>query len=145
MPAGPPRLKRLRHAVFGKPRDLRDRRLFEHLSLVALLAWVGLGAGEVERLQAGIRASLDRYVALANRLGFPARERMRIGTDRLDEAEALCREVLAEMPRTMVFAGKLIFLKERWFHPILHNQMAFSLQCRLQWKGLGVVILPLRV
>lgn len=103
------------------------------------------GSGELERLQAGIRASLDRYVQLANRLGFPAKSRMRIGTDRLDEAEALCREVLAEMPRTMFFAGKLIFLKERWFHPILHNQMAFSLQRRLQWKGLGVVILPLRV
>jgi len=103
------------------------------------------GAGELERLEAGIRASLDRYVALANRLGFPARTRMRLGTDRLDEAEMLCREVLAEMPHTMFFAGKLIFRKERWFHPLLHNQMAFSLQRRLQWQGLGVVVLPLRV
>ncbi|HNX48974.1 MAG TPA: amino acid permease, partial [Thermoanaerobaculaceae bacterium] len=35
---------RLKRTVFGKPRDLHDRHLFEHLSLVALLAWVGLGA-----------------------------------------------------------------------------------------------------
>src|ERR1043165_5263237 len=36
--------RRLRHLLFGKPRDLRDRRLFHHVSLVAFLAWVGLGA-----------------------------------------------------------------------------------------------------
>ncbi len=35
---------RLRHAIFGRPRDLTDAKLFEHISLVALLAWVGLGA-----------------------------------------------------------------------------------------------------
>ncbi len=30
--------------LFGKPRDLRDHRLFQRVSLVAFLAWVGLGA-----------------------------------------------------------------------------------------------------
>jgi amino acid transporter len=34
----------LRRILFGKPRDLTDRSLFHRLSLVALLAWVGLGA-----------------------------------------------------------------------------------------------------
>ncbi len=36
--------ERLRRIFFGKPRDLTDRSLFHRLSLVALLAWVGLGA-----------------------------------------------------------------------------------------------------
>ncbi|HEY3244430.1 MAG TPA: amino acid transporter, partial [Phycisphaerae bacterium] len=48
-PPDPPRrtersagwLKRL---LIGKPRDLRDRRLFHHLSLIPFLAWVGMGA-----------------------------------------------------------------------------------------------------
>lgn len=40
-PSLPERLKRL---LFGKPRDLEDRSLFQHLSLVPFLAWVGLGA-----------------------------------------------------------------------------------------------------
>jgi amino acid transporter len=35
---------RIRRAVVGKPRDLRDRSLFHRLSLIAFLAWVGLGA-----------------------------------------------------------------------------------------------------
>jgi len=44
-PEGPPSLaRRLRHLIFGAPRSLADRRLFHHLSLVAFLAWVGLGA-----------------------------------------------------------------------------------------------------
>jgi amino acid transporter len=30
--------------LIGRPRDLRDESLFKHLSLVAFLAWVGLGA-----------------------------------------------------------------------------------------------------
>ncbi|HVE42146.1 MAG TPA: amino acid permease, partial [Planctomycetota bacterium] len=30
--------------VIGKPRDLADRSIYHHLSLIAFLAWVGLGA-----------------------------------------------------------------------------------------------------
>src|SRR5437763_6703913 len=35
---------RARAVVVGRPRDLSDRSLFHKLSLVAVLAWVGLGA-----------------------------------------------------------------------------------------------------
>jgi amino acid transporter len=35
---------RIRRALFGKPRDLNDSRLFHRLSLIPFLAWVGLGA-----------------------------------------------------------------------------------------------------
>ena len=41
MVAVPDRLRRL---MFGAPRDLRDPRTYHTISLVALLAWVGLGA-----------------------------------------------------------------------------------------------------
>ncbi len=37
-------LARLRRVVFGAPKDVRDPHAFHQLSLVALLAWVGLGA-----------------------------------------------------------------------------------------------------
>lgn len=37
-------LSRLRAAVVGRARDLSDRSLFHQTSLVAVLAWVGLGA-----------------------------------------------------------------------------------------------------
>jgi amino acid transporter len=35
---------RLRDVVLGQPRDVKDPEIFHHVSLVAFLAWVGLGA-----------------------------------------------------------------------------------------------------
>lgn len=35
---------RVRRFLFGRPRDLADRRLLRHIALVPLLAWVGLGS-----------------------------------------------------------------------------------------------------
>src|SRR5215813_8015736 len=35
---------RVRRALFGPPKDVKDPHAFHQLSLVALLAWVGLGA-----------------------------------------------------------------------------------------------------
>src|SRR4051794_34097168 len=35
---------RLKRLLLGRPKDLKDPHLFRHLSLVAFLAWVGLGA-----------------------------------------------------------------------------------------------------
>jgi hypothetical protein len=37
-------VSRLRELVFGKPRDIHDKRIFHHISLIPFLAWVGLGA-----------------------------------------------------------------------------------------------------
>ncbi|HEX9934322.1 MAG TPA: APC family permease, partial [bacterium] len=36
--------KKVKRAVFGKPKDLRDSGLFHKLALIPLLAWIGLGA-----------------------------------------------------------------------------------------------------
>lgn len=44
-PPDRPSIRRtLRNIVLGKPRDVTDPRIFHHVSLVAFLAWVGLGA-----------------------------------------------------------------------------------------------------
>ena len=37
-------IKRIRRFVIGPPRDVSDPQIFRHVSLIALLAWVGLGA-----------------------------------------------------------------------------------------------------
>src|SRR5688572_6706458 len=41
---GPGLFTRVVRTVIGKPRDLHDKSIFHRLSLVAFLAWVGLGA-----------------------------------------------------------------------------------------------------
>lgn len=43
-PAPGRRGDRVRRALFGAPRDFRDPHVFHRISLVAILAWVGLGA-----------------------------------------------------------------------------------------------------
>ena len=37
-------LQKLKRAIFGGPKDVRDPHAFHQLSLIALFAWVGLGA-----------------------------------------------------------------------------------------------------
>jgi len=36
--------ERLKTLLFGAPRDVEDPEVFHHISLIAFLAWVGLGA-----------------------------------------------------------------------------------------------------
>jgi amino acid transporter len=43
-PARPPLAEQIKRRVFGAPRNLEDQSLFHRLSLIPILAWVGLGA-----------------------------------------------------------------------------------------------------
>lgn len=103
------------------------------------------GEETVDALRARTQAALDRYVALADKLGIASTSRMAIGTDVVEQAETLCLEVTREFPRTTFFAGKVIFSRENWYHRLLHNETAFAVQKRLQWAGFVMVILPARV
>jgi amino acid transporter len=103
------------------------------------------GAEEVEHLRTFTESSLEKYVELARRLGFPSRAYMSIGTDVVDELEQICRTVHRDFPKSVVFAGQLVFQRETWYGALLHNQTAYSLQRRLQWDGVPMVILPTRV
>ena len=53
--------------------------------------------------------------------------------------------MLEEFPRTVFFAGKVIFQRERWYQRLLHNETALALQKRLQWDGHTMVIIPARI
>jgi hypothetical protein len=103
------------------------------------------GVEEVEGLKKHTQASLGKYVDLARRLGFPSVSYMSIGTDVVEELEQLCRVVYRDYPKSVVFAGQLVFQRETWYGALLHNQTAYSLQRRLQWDGIPMVILPTRV
>jgi hypothetical protein len=103
------------------------------------------GIEELDSLKNFIEGSLGKYVDLARRLNFPSTSYMAIGTDVVDELEHLCRVVHRDFPRSVVFAGQLVFQRETWYGALLHNQTAYSLQRRLQWDGVPMVILPTRV
>lgn len=103
------------------------------------------GIEELEGLRRHVQRSLEQYVDLARRLGFPSTSYMAIGTDVVDELEQLCRVVYRDFPKAVVFAGQLVFQRQTWYGALLHNQTAYSLQRRLQWDGIPMVILPTRV
>jgi amino acid transporter len=103
------------------------------------------GSEEVGRLEEETQKALDRYVALANRMGLAAATRKSIGTDPVEECDNLCHAIAREFPRSTFFSGKLVFHKEKWFHWLLHNQTAQSIQRRLEWSGISTIILPIRV
>ena len=103
------------------------------------------GVEEVDRVRAQTEAGLEKYVALAHRMGMPAESRMSVGTEAVAECSRLATDVAKEFPRAMFFAGKLIFERERWFDKLLHNETAYAIQRRLQFTGIAMVILPVRV
>lgn len=103
------------------------------------------GDNSIDALRSRTGQALSRYVQLAHRLGLAAEYRFAVGTDAVDEAVRLCEDVLRDYPRTTICAGKVIFERERWYQRLLHNETAFSIQKRLQWKGLNMMILAARL
>jgi hypothetical protein len=103
------------------------------------------GTESVSALEAKVRADLERYVDLAQRMGYYAEYRYTLGTDLIEELEHICLDLMKEFRRSMVFAGQLVFQRETLFTRTLHHETAFSIQRRLQFGGIQVVILPIRV
>ena len=103
------------------------------------------GAEEVEALKESTKASLEKYVDLARRLGIPADYRFNLGTDVVESASLLCESIVEEFPRSTIFTGQLIFPTVQLFNKLLHNETAYAIQRRLQWNGIPTMILPIRV
>jgi hypothetical protein len=103
------------------------------------------GVEEIERLKVQTQESLDRYVAIARKLGLRATSMMLVGTDPVDGCEELCVQVSQRFPQITFFAGQLVFHRQKWYHSLLHNETATALQRRLHWQGLPLLILPARV
>jgi hypothetical protein len=84
-------------------------------------------------------------VDLARQLGFASDYRMTVGTEVVESATLLCRDIEGEFPRSVVFSGQITFRLEKFYHRFLHNETAFAIQRRLQWHGMTSVILPIRI
>jgi amino acid transporter len=103
------------------------------------------GAEEIRRLQDNVDENLRKYVLLARRLGWNSGSATGVGIDPADEITRVCIELSEKYPRVMFFAGKLLWQRETWTQRILHNETAYQVERRLQWKGLPMTVIPLRV
>lgn len=102
------------------------------------------GAAEVAALAESTEEALAAYVNLAREMGLAADSRMAVGTDVVDLAVELCRATAEEFPHSVVFAGQVVFRHENPFQKLLHNETAFAIQRRLQYRGITTVIMPVR-
>jgi amino acid transporter len=103
------------------------------------------GLSEIENLRRSKEEELKSFVEFANCLGWYAEYRYSLGVDLIEELEKLCRSVAKEFPKSVFFAGKLVFEQENLLTRLLHNHTPFTLEQRLQFEGLEMMILPIRV
>jgi hypothetical protein len=131
---------------------LSIQRLFPNQFKNVVFVSVGLidygqfkGLREIENLRRSKEEDLKSFVDFANCLGLYAEYRYSLGVDLIEELTKLCKEVARDFPRAVFFAGKLVFEQENLFTRLLHNHTPFTLEQRLQFEGLQMVILPIRV
>jgi amino acid transporter len=127
---------------------LQIPRLFPNQFEQVVFASVGVidagtfkGEEEMVALQHKTDADLDKYVEFARaHLGWAADRDSLLGTEAVAELERLCREVYLRFPRSVFFAGKLIFRHEGWWQRLLHNETAHTVQRRLEFDGLTIFL-----
>ncbi|MFI5371863.1 MAG: APC family permease [Candidatus Eisenbacteria bacterium] len=103
------------------------------------------GHEELEALETHVKTDLEKYVDLGQRMGWYCEYRYVLGTDVVQELEHLARDVVKEFRRCIVFTGQLMFERENFFTRALHHETAYVIQRRLQFAGIQVIILPIRV
>ena len=103
------------------------------------------GMEQLEALDRTVKEDLERYVDLAGRMGYYAEYRHRVGTDLIEQLDELCVATAREFKRCVVCAGQLVFERETFFSRSLHHETTFAIQRRMQFRGIQVIILPIRV
>jgi amino acid transporter len=102
------------------------------------------GVAEIEHLKQSSEEFLQRYVNFVNAQGMWADYRYMLGTETIESLLQTSQQVAKEFPRAVFFAGKLVFAEETFLTRLLHNQAAATLQRRLQFAGLQMIVLPIR-
>ncbi len=123
--------------------DYFKNYIFVSIGVIDSATFKGIEA--VEEVRQNTEKSLNEYVRTAHGLGLAADYRMKVGTDAVAGAEEVCVAISKQFPRSIFFAGKLIFQRERWMQRLLHNETAYKLQRSLQFAGLNAMVLPVRV
>jgi amino acid transporter len=135
------------HAIFSIMRLFRTQK-FKNLLFISvghINAPHFTDHEEINKLRSSIEYNLDRYVDLAQRMGYYSERRYALGTDRVAELEKLCSSVSNDFIEPVFFCGKLIFAEETSWTAFLHNQTPMEIQRRLMFAGFNTVVVPVRV
>jgi amino acid transporter len=134
------------HAIFSIQKLFGNRfNDFLFVSVARIDSSKFKGVEELENLKQNTENNLKQYVELANRMGYRADFRYVVDTDLIDGMEKMCDQIAEEFTDATYFSGKLIFAKESLWTPLLHNQTALEIQRRLLFKGMNMMVVPVRV
>ncbi len=100
---------------------------------------------QVKTITEKTKGALERYVDFSKRMGIPARSEFTLGTEVVQSVAELCIATSNQYPRTVFFAGELVFEKPQWYQRLLHNETSYAIQRRIRFSGLPMVILPIRI
>jgi amino acid transporter len=103
------------------------------------------GVENLNEMKSRTAQDLRYYVNLSNSHGIAAKAYDAYGTDAAAEMMELCEQVRSEFGNVVFFTSKLVFEREPWYIRLLHNQVAYEMQRRLQLEGMQMVILPMKV
>ncbi len=103
------------------------------------------GSDQVEQLEQGVRDSLLRYERYAQTLGLRAASMFATGTEVAVEAEKMALDIVQRYTKAVFVAGQLVFNEDTVTNRALHNETAFTVQRRLQRKGLPMIVAPVRI
>jgi amino acid transporter len=134
------------HAIFSIQKLFGNRfHDFIFVSVARIDSSKFKGVEELENLKQNTEHNLQQYVELVHRMGYRADYREIVAIDVIEGMETLCDQVSQEFRDATFFSGKLIFAKESLWTPLLHNQTALEIQRRLLFKGINMMVVPVRV
>lgn len=134
------------HTTFNIPRVFGETfRNFVFVQVALLDAGNFKGVSELGRLEEETKAGLQRYVDMMRRSGKYAEYRYAMSQDLVNSVEAMADEIKEKFPNAVFFGGQLVFPQDTFLSRWLHSFNMFSLQKRLYYHGIPMVILPIRV
>lgn len=118
---------------------------------VFLLAGI-VGQGEfkgikaLEDLKVYVEAEANQYMAFCRNEGMAATWFATYSTDRILAMEELADVAIRYFPQSIFFAGRVIDNRSKGpFHGLLHDEVSFIVQDRLQHDGFSMMIVPVHV
>jgi hypothetical protein len=103
------------------------------------------GTRELQALEERTQQSLASYERFGAALGLKTNNSYAVGAEVAVEAEKLAVDLLAKYPKALVVAGQLVFEEDTVWNRLMHNETAFSIQTRLQHRGIPMIVLPVQL
>lgn len=92
-----------------------------------------------------IETNLKKYVIYVQNQGLMGAGYYALGIDIVDEIMKLMPKIRMEFPKSVFFAGLVVFKEESFINRLLHNHTVFEIQKELCLENIPFVALPLKV